>query len=78
MKASEFCYWLQGYFEIAEDQTPLHDGLNELAIEKIKRHLSLVFVHDLDPAQVADKLQQIHDGDECKPIDFGNSTKMRC
>lgn len=62
MKASEFCYWLQGYFELSEDQTPLCEGLNSNAVDTIKRHLSLVFVHDLDPSQVAEKLQEIHDG----------------
>lgn len=41
MKAQEFAYWLQGYFEIAEPATV------ELSkIEIIKKHLSLVFEFD--------------------------------
>ena len=58
MEADQFCYWLQGYFELTEN-----DG--DLSLEQIKtiqNHLNLVFVHDLDPKQVAEKLQQIHDG----------------
>ena len=58
MKADQFCYWLQGYFELTES-----DGdLSSEQVEIIQNHLNLVFVHDLDPKQVAEKLQQIHDG----------------
>ena len=66
MKASEFCFWLQGYFELSEDQTPLCEGLNSNAVDTIKRHLSLVFKHDIDPQQGTPdhqaELQAIHDG----------------
>lgn len=74
MKASEFCYWLQGYFELAQTNHVTRDQ-----VDVIKRHLALVFVHDLDPAQVADKLQAIHDG---KPPQIGGTAPdgslMRC
>lgn len=47
MKASEFCYWLQGYIEIGHDQ--MHQtGLNHDQMEVVKRHLALVFKHELD------------------------------
>lgn len=46
MKASEFCYWLQGYFEISKD-----DAITKEKVDIIKNHLSMVFVHDLDPKQ---------------------------
>jgi len=59
MRADQFCYWLQGYFELTEN-----DGdLSSEQIKTIQNHLNLVFVHDLDPKQVAEKLQQIHDGE---------------
>ncbi len=64
MKASEFCYWLQGYFEISERK----NGLSPKQTETIQRHLSLVFAHELDKQndegspEVADALQKLHDG----------------
>jgi hypothetical protein len=61
MKASEFCYWLQGFFEI-ENERNANVDLTKKQVDVIQRHLALVFVHDLDPAQVAEKLQAIHDG----------------
>jgi hypothetical protein len=79
MKASEFCYWLQGFFELRAASSPVKaiDG-NQAAM--IERHLAMVFVHDLDPQQVADKLQEAHDGK--KPPAFGgtgpNGEIMRC
>lgn len=60
MKASEFCYWLQGYFEIEGQNATL----TMEQCEVVRNHLGLVFVHDLDPKQIADKLQAIHDGNE--------------
>ena len=44
MNAIDFCFWLQGYFEIhgKADVTP------EQA-EIIKNHLNLVFKHEIDP-----------------------------
>lgn len=67
MKASEFCYWLQGYIEIGHDQ--MHQqGLTHDQTEIVKKHLALVFRHELDkehgsPEHQAE-LQAIHD----KPI----------
>ena len=64
MKAHEFCYWLQGFFEISESKS----GISEKQEQIIKRHLSLVFSHELDKQndggdkELAKKLQTIHDG----------------
>lgn len=65
MKAAEFCYWLQGYIEIGHDN--LHQiGLTHDQVECVKRHLSLVFKHELDAkhgdASHQAELQAIHDG----------------
>jgi hypothetical protein len=80
MQASEFCYWLQGYFEIS-GATPEEPGaINSEQSAMIQRHLAMVFVHDLDPKQVADKLQAIHDGKD-KPQIGGTApdgTIYRC
>jgi len=62
MKAQEFAYWLQGFFEIADPKV-----LTEKQLEIIKNHLNLVFFHDIDPSYSKDKtvqddMQKIHDG----------------
>ena len=46
MEMKSFCYWLQGYFEIHGQE----DGLTPEQTEMIKRHLSLVFQHEIDPS----------------------------
>ncbi len=73
MQSRDFCYWLQGYFEINGAHA---DTLSSRQIETIKSHLSLVFVHEIDPAmgdaKHQAKLNTIH-GDSVpgKPV-------MRC
>jgi hypothetical protein len=44
MRANEFCYWLQGYFEMA-DTDPPRMGARQVKI--IKEHMALV--HRVDP-----------------------------
>jgi hypothetical protein len=60
MKASEFCYWLQGLFELSNPQE-----LDVRQTTMIKQHLALVFHHELDkqhgsPEHQAE-LQAMHD-----------------
>jgi hypothetical protein len=54
MKSESFVYWLQGYFEIAQ---PTEIGPDET--EMIKRHLNLVFKHEIDPSMGDEKHQQV-------------------
>lgn len=91
MKATEFCYWLQGYFEIAgqapglrvDAMRPDAVALTRAQVDMIKRHLALVFVHDIDP-QAGDPehqstLQSIHDGGPARPGGTGpNGEIVRC
>lgn len=49
MTSRDFCYWLQGYFEIHHQ----HRGTEPLTadqVDMIKKHLSMVFVHEIDPS----------------------------
>ena len=68
MQAPEFCYWLQGFFEISRAGNPPGAPflLNGEQVTVIQRHLALVFQHDIDPKQgppaVQQQLQDIHDG----------------
>ena len=60
MKSVEFCYWLQGLFEVGEPTT-----LNEKQVTLIKAHLNMVFFHEIDPsypAQQQQVLTELHSG----------------
>lgn len=56
MKARDFCYWLQGYFEIDKNTVfPDSKGdrtepLNSCQVQVIKNHLNMVFKHEIDPS----------------------------
>lgn len=70
MKEREFCYWLQGLFEVGNPAT-----LDAEQVELIKAHLNMVFFHEIDPSypkEQQDKLNEIHDA----PLKSG--LVMRC
>jgi hypothetical protein len=45
MEPTEFCYWLQGFFELSDSSE-----LTPRQINLIRRHLNTVFVHHIDPS----------------------------
>jgi len=45
MTSRDFCFWLQGFFEIGEVKQ-----ITAKESEIIQRHLALVFKHEIDPA----------------------------
>lgn len=45
MTSRDFSFWLQGFFEITGT-----NKVDEEQIKIIKRHLNLVFKHDIDPS----------------------------
>jgi hypothetical protein len=65
MKSIDFCYWLQGYFEVAgvEGQAVL---MTEKQVKMIQKHLSLVFKHEIDPSmgprEHQEQLSNLHSG----------------
>lgn len=46
MTTVEFAYWLQGFFELANPG----GGLTDQQVQCIRRHLALVFKHEIDPS----------------------------
>jgi hypothetical protein len=52
MLSRDFVYWLQGFFEISEPTT-----IGEKETEMIKKHLALVFKHEIDPSMGDEKHQ---------------------
>lgn len=61
MTSRDFCYWLQGLFEL---ENP--NELNAAKTKIIKNHLKMVFQHEIDPSMGnkdhQEKLNQIHWG----------------
>lgn len=74
MNSRDFCYWLMGDFEL--------NGVVAISEEKaqvIKKHLDLVFKHEIDPSY-GDKdhqnaLSKIHSE---KPSNFPGGATLRC
>ena len=52
MNSRDFCFWLQGYFEISLDTEPgaAPEGLTPEQVMCIRKHLNLVFKHEIDPS----------------------------
>jgi hypothetical protein len=55
MTSRDFCYWLQGYFEISQGTG--HDAIDGAQVEIIRKHLALVFKHEIDPSYGDEKHQ---------------------
>lgn len=53
MTSVNFCYWLMGFFEISNASV-----ITEEQTDMIKKHLNLVFFHEIDPSYTNDKTKQ--------------------
>jgi hypothetical protein len=63
MTSRDFVYWLQGFFELTEN----NKAISPEQVQTIKNHLKLVFLHEIDPSYSDNKVvqqifQNIHDG----------------
>ena len=68
MTSRDFCYWLQGWFEL--NKTIDHrEGATKETLYMIQNHLALVFKYEIDPSipDPTGELQVIHDGPP-KPV----------
>ena len=76
MNSIDMCFWLQGFFELSgtKEVTPEQ-------VEIIKKHLHLVFVHEIDPLREsqtktpASILNAVHG---VGGSTTGNDPRMRC
>jgi hypothetical protein len=73
MTSRDFAFWLQGYFEIENPNT-----INEEKTEAIKRHLSLVFRHEIDPSMGNEKHQEELNEVHNKKPNSPNDVVLRC
>lgn len=77
MDSKSFAYWLQGFFEITDPKE-----INEEQTLIIKKHLNLVFYHEIDPSysdnpEVQATMNQIHNGNS-EPWNHDDNGVMRC
>lgn len=68
MRSRDFCYWLQGFFELRAANMQSEDSITPVQIEVITRHLNMVFKHEIDPsagsAEHQSELNAVHAGEE--------------
>lgn len=85
MTSRDFCFWLQGFFEVSNVSDDPYKGLNPKQAEMIKAHLSLVFKHEIDPSmgdkKHQDELNKIHNEDKSsfgydEPTDIHTSSPI--
>lgn len=59
MTSRDFCYWLQGFFELSDNH-----GISPEKSKMIQTHLAMVFHHEIDPsmgdAKKQDALNVLH------------------
>lgn len=78
MNSREFAYWLQGVFELGKPVS-----FDAAQTESIRRHLAMVFLHEIDPSagppEVQKKLNEAHDPlGHTRPSDGGMGPLIRC
>lgn len=78
MTSRDFCYWLQGFFEL---NAKVVESMDSHQVARIRNHLALVFKHEIDPSidgGVPSKQQGlgiIHSGGGALP---GSGPLIRC
>lgn len=65
MTSRDFCYWLQGYFELTG--TSQAGTLTPAQVDCIRAHLAMVFVHEIDPSMGGKEHQAKLDAAHGKP-----------
>jgi len=87
MNSIDFCFWLQGFFEISGSEE-----MTDEQVKIVKKHLNLTFVHEIDPLrekQTTATLEELNEAHTGKPElpkfnktnkipPSGNDTLYRC
>jgi hypothetical protein len=74
MKSRDFCYWLQGLFEL---QNP--KALDEKQTDLIRAHLQMVFIHEIDPSFPQNQQEQLNIAHNLMGIyPLQKDTNLRC
>lgn len=76
MTSRDFCYWLQGFFELTASTENSNLDINDKQTCLIRSHLAMVFKHEIDPSMGdkvhQDKLKEIHNRG------FDKHSKVNC
>lgn len=85
MTSRDFCYWLQGYFELCDLNLNAEPSLvlTKDQVKVMRNHLNMVFKHEIDPSMGDQKhqgeLSKIHlDLDAMKHLDASGIGKINC
>lgn len=84
MTSRDFCYWLQGFFEIDGANKPENtmNGLTNHQVNMIRRHLHMVFKHEIDPSMGPPEhqkvLNEVHDPPSYQSTSGLDGFKARC
>ncbi len=54
MTSRDFCYWLQGVFEVGKPT-----AFDAQQTKLIRDHLAMVFIHEIDPSFPADQQEKL-------------------
>lgn len=75
MTSRDFAYWLQGFFEISGVDALT---MNAEQITLVRKHLNMVFIHEIDPSfggpEKQEKLNTAHN----RPPLHGGDPLARC
>lgn len=80
MTSRDFCFWLQGMFEISAAGTPnAKVFFDEAQTKCVKAHLDLVFLHEIDPSMGPPEHQEKLNETHTSKVGTGlNGLVMRC
>lgn len=78
MTSRDFCYWLQGFYEITGPSAEITRDQNKILL----KHLAMVFKHEIDPSFPDNKeLSKIHISDSLSSSILSSGlgdTKINC
>lgn len=73
MTSRDFCYWLQGFFEVSATK-----ALTPEQGDVVQKHLALVFKHEIDPSMGGPEKQKALDSIHHNQGLGGAGPLMRC
>jgi hypothetical protein len=73
MTSRDFCFWLQGHLEMSPGQS-----MDSAQVEMMRKHLALVFVHEIDPSMKTPEPKTEHETKLDSAHGGGDTSVFRC